>query len=171
MEKLKLAVMTAFDEADKLHQAGNASMQLVKLKLKEAAGHFSPALASDLYGKIGVGATTNAPAGRQSFAWTGPMPGDGKGRGKKPVAAALPASQSDDVAAEPTKGTVHVEDDLSLFVKIGGMKPTEIAVAYNPSTLASIAQKLGVKRQPDWQQVKFASEVRKAAKAKTTSTE
>ncbi len=170
MDKLKNALTEAFEEADKLQQAGNGKMGLLKLKLKEAASFVSPELSADFHGKIGVGATTIASTGRKSFAWEGEMPGAGKGRGKKP-GAALRVVDEQQENAPVEKGIVTEENDNSLLQKIATTKPTEIADTYAVEVLDGLAASLAVTRENDWSIVKYSSEIRKAAKAKLTPNE
>lgn len=165
MKELKQAIQNAFSEADALQQGGNAQMGQVKLKLKEAAGYFSPDLAAELHGKIGVGATTLAPTGRTSFAWKGELPGNGKGKGKKPAAAQRVVAEQPETETTQPKGTLTEEPDNSLFVKISTMKPTEIAETY-AATLDDLAASVGVEKDTDWTNVKYSAEIRKAIKAK-----
>jgi hypothetical protein len=167
MEELKKALITAFEEADNLHQGGNSKMGMLKLKLKEAAAFVSPELTNYFHGKIGVGATTTAPIGRNSFAWTGDMPGAGKGRGKKPAAAQrVVADKQPGEVDTNTKGNLSEEGDNTLFSKIAAMKPVEIAETYTIDVLDTLAATLEVTRDENWSLTKYAAEIRKAAKSK-----
>lgn len=167
MQDLKQAVNAAFEIADQHHQAGNASMSLVKLALKTAAAHFSPELSAELAGKIGVGATT-LQGGRKSFAWNAPLPG--KGKGLKKVAAA-PRVASERPSEETAKGEVLEEIELGMFEKLAKMKPAIIVETYTTDVLQNFAMLLEVERDENWTPVQFANAIRKAAKSKIGASE
>ncbi len=159
---LESAIETAFNEADALQQGGNGSMTLVKLKLKEAAAHFSPSLSSKLAGKLGVGSTSIE---KTSFAANASHPAFAKYKGKKKENAQLASRRNPPPKPqpEPQKGSVTVEGDVSLTEKLAGMKPADIAREYK-ETLNDLASMLDVAINPKWNNTQIAAAIKKAAK-------
>lgn len=160
---LESAIENAFQEADALQKGGNGAMTLVKLKLKEAAAHFSLSLSAKLSGQLGVGSVSTE---KTSFAAAADHPAFAKhGRGKKKENAPR-ASRPKPATPQPEqpKGKVTVEGDVSLTEKLAGMKPADIAKEYK-ETLSDLASMLDVEVNKNWNNTQLAAAIKKAAKA------
>lgn len=163
---LETAIEAAFNEADQLQKAGNGTMSLVKLKLKEAAGYFSPALSATLSGRLGIGSTSNQKASFAAKADHPILSKGGKGKKKENPALrarinAVPPPQQQ--VSEAQKGSITVEGDVSLTEKLAAMKPADIAKEYK-ETLSDLASMLDVEVNPKWNNTQIAAAIKKAAK-------
>lgn len=185
---VEIKIREAFQAADQLQQSGNPQMTQVKLKLKEAAGYFSPTLTNELAGKLGVGKASAPAGGRSSFLAKADHPALHKGKAvKKNMGAAQPAAdvsnevvkafeaakQQAKTEPEPekvkavqkteTKGTITQESaDPNLFEKIAGLSPVQIAKTY-PDSLYDLAGILGINVNKGWNNNQLAAAIRKAA--------